>query len=211
MGIFYKPILARGEAVRRAGSGGSLASGATTIPITNANSYFTTGQPVFVMDDDNDHVSWCGKVQSASSANIVVAYPVTSTYTAHNAVVPSKYVYFNCDYVSQEADIQTGVVNFESNASEIFRTQIKGEKEIMTINWAGLDDATWLAWRLFLQDANGLNWGINDIMLAFHNPQFDVINVTQIRVLNERFPFKTVKTGLKSLSLRFIALATIYV
>ena len=210
MNRYWKPIRARGEGIKRVGSGASLASGATTIPIASASSYYTGGQPVFVMDENGDNLSWCGKIQTVNTSNIIVAYPTNATYTTHYIVVPSKYVEFNCDYYEQAADIDTGVVNFESNASEIYRTQVKGDKEILTCAWAGMDDATWLAWRLFLQDAAGLNWGLNDVIFARHNPQFDALNVTRIRVLNESYSYKTVKTGLKSLSMRFIEISGIY-
>ena len=162
---YFNPILAQGEGVKRSGSGGSLASGSTDIPVASASTYFSQNDPIFVTDGSGGNVSYCGLAVSVDADSVTVTLPTRVNYTSHYVIKPTAWVILECDYKAMEIDRDLGVENFEASGGVIYRTQVKDATKRWLISWQDLEMSSWGDVRDFIETT--LNYGLEDFTAAF--------------------------------------------
>lgn len=166
---YYRPIIARGDSVRRAGSAGSLSIGSTDIPVDSASSYFDVDDLIFVVDGDDAKISYCSKVKAVDSDSVTVCLPVQYTYDsgtpAYYVLVPQDYVVMDSLYSSMSKVLDLGIEQFRSSGGNVFNTQVRNTIEQYQILFQNISLENRLAFEVFVKTK--INNGKKDFVLSF--------------------------------------------
>lgn len=181
--IFKKPILARGEGVKRVGSGASLPAGTTVIPVANASTYFAQGDPIFLTDDVGGNVGWQGLCYWVTDVAVYVRYPSALYSGTHYVIKPAYSCVLAPDYSEVAPELRDGVENFETNGTEIYRTKTQDTKEIITHVFKSVTAAQWVLFQAFYGAAGGANESLNDVIYSYWDAASGAQNTDRVRLL----------------------------
>jgi len=200
---YFKPIVAKGEGIKREAGTPGMGAGATSIPVTNANTYFTAGDPIFLQDATQ--MIYCGRAQSVSSSAVTLALPTWSTMgNPYYVIKPQHYCIFRCDYKTYEDELDFGIENFHAAGGKVYRTQVKGAQGVYTLTFDNIDSANWIEWHIMLGEGGATRLGLETFTIAFWNYEVQAPICQKIMMLNTGEYVRSRAAQVMSLPLKFM-------
>jgi len=189
------PIFAKGKTNERPESG-SIAAGATSIPVTDADSYFSVGDPIFISEDDGSEVEYLGPAISVSSSAIAV------TYALQQAKGPGYKVWEPTDFVLMPYGVSSpfdrtlalGVQTQRSPGGKVYRTKIADSYKQVMLTWVKLKATSWAALESFI--VIKLNDGIYKCTIGYEDHAQDKIVSVTATLLMDEIPHLELMRGL---------------
>lgn len=163
-----KPIFALGKTNERSESG-SLSAGTKTIAVTNASTYFSVGDPIFVSEANGTEVEYLGEATAVDSSTVTVSYAlVEAKGPGYKVWKPTYHVLMPYDISSPYDKLTTLGVQTQRTQSGIpYRTRIADPYTIVTLTWEKLPASALASLDFFI--IIRLNYGIEKCTIGFYD------------------------------------------